>query len=64
MADKILDFFYPDLHDLMRTAQSRVTGQDAYSPVSKPLETLVHLQDADVEAASVAAAQALRASHA
>jgi 2-oxoisovalerate dehydrogenase E1 component len=49
MGSHILDYLYPDLHDLLRTAPRRVTGLDAYSPVSKPLEAFVHVQDADIE---------------
>lgn len=56
MGARILDYLYPDLHALLQTAPLRVTGQDAYSPVSKPLEDHVHIQDADIEAAIVAAA--------
>ena len=61
MGSKILDYLYPDLHALLHTAPLRVTGQDAYSPVSKPLEAFVHIQDADIEAAIVAAADGARA---
>ncbi len=57
MGARILDYLQPNLHSLLRTAPLRVTGQDVYSPVSKPLETVVHLQDADIEAAIVAAAE-------
>jgi 2-oxoisovalerate dehydrogenase E1 component len=56
MGARILDYLYPDLHGLLRTAPLRVTGQDSYSPVSKPLETAVLIQDSDIEAAIVAAA--------
>ncbi len=56
MGNQILDYLYPDLHALLRTAPLRVTAQDAYSPVSKPLEAFVNIQDADIEAAIVAAA--------
>ena len=62
MGNQILDYLYPELHALLRTAPLRVTGQDVYSPVSKPLEAAVHLQDADIEAAIVAAAEGARAS--
>jgi 2-oxoisovalerate dehydrogenase E1 component len=62
MGGRILDYLYPDLHDLLRTAPLRVTGQDAYSPVSKPLEAFVHLQDTDIAAALVAAARASQVS--
>ena len=64
MGHRILDYLYPELHDLLRTAPRRVTGQDVYSPVSRPLESFVHVQDADIEAAIVAAAQASRPSEA
>ena len=56
MGARILDYLQPDLHPLLRGAPLRVTGQDAYSPVSKPLEAFVHLQDADIEAAIITAA--------
>ena len=64
MGHRILDYLYPELHDLLRTAPQRVTGQDVYSPVSRPLESFVHIQDADIEAAIVAAAEASRPSEA
>ncbi len=57
MGAKVLDYLYPDVHALLRTAPLRVTGQDAYSPVSKPLETSVHIQDADIEATIMAAVE-------
>jgi pyruvate/2-oxoglutarate/acetoin dehydrogenase E1 component len=57
MGGHILDYLYPDLHALLRAAPLRVTGQDAYSPVSKPLEAYVHIQDADIVAAITAAAR-------
>ena len=56
MGPRILDYLQPDLHALLRTAPLRVTGLDAYSPVSRPLEAFVHIQDADIEAAITAAA--------
>lgn len=56
MGARILDYLQPDLHALLRTAPLRVTGLDAYSPVSKPLETFVHIQDDDIRAAIVSAA--------
>ena len=51
MGARILDYLQPNLHALLRTAPLRVSGLDAYSPVSKPLETFVHIQDADIRAA-------------
>ena len=56
MGPRILDYLQPDLHRLLRVAPLRVTGLDAYSPVSKPLETFVHIQDHDIRAALVSAA--------
>jgi pyruvate/2-oxoglutarate/acetoin dehydrogenase E1 component len=56
MGARILDYLQPDLHALLRTAPLRVTGLDAYSPVSRPLEAYVHIQDDDVRAAIIAAA--------
>jgi 2-oxoisovalerate dehydrogenase E1 component len=56
MGARILDYLGPDLHPLLRTAPRRVTGLDAYSPVSKPLEAYVHIQDDDIRAAVIAAA--------
>ena len=56
MGPRILDYLQPDLHASLRTAPLRVTGLDAYSPVSKPLEAYVHIQDHDIRAAIVAAA--------
>jgi 2-oxoisovalerate dehydrogenase E1 component len=56
MGARILDYLQPDLHALLRTAPLRVTGLDAYSPVSRPLETYVHIQDGDIRAAIIAAA--------
>ena len=53
---RILDYRQPDLHGLLRTAPLRVTGQDAYQPVSKPLEAFVHIQDDDIRVAIIAAA--------
>jgi 2-oxoisovalerate dehydrogenase E1 component len=58
MGNQILDYLFPEAFELLRTAPLRVTGQDAYSPVSRPLETYVHLQDADIETALVTAATA------
>jgi hypothetical protein len=57
MGPRILDYLQPDLHRLLRVAPLRVTGLDAYSPVSKPLEAFVHIQDDDIRAALVAAAR-------
>jgi 2-oxoisovalerate dehydrogenase E1 component len=56
MGARILDYLGPDLFSRLRTAPLRVTGLDAYSPVSKPLETFVHIQDSDIEAAILTAA--------
>jgi 2-oxoisovalerate dehydrogenase E1 component len=61
MGSQILDYILPEAFELLRTAPLRVTGQDAYSPVSKPLETHVHVQDADIESALVTAARAAAA---
>ena len=61
MGNQILDYLFPEAFELLRTAPLRVTGQDAYSPVSRPLETYVHLQDADIETALVTAATAAAA---
>jgi 2-oxoisovalerate dehydrogenase E1 component len=56
MGPRILDYLQPNLHALLRTAPLRVSGLDAYSPVSKPLETFVHIQDDDIRAAIMSAA--------
>ncbi len=56
MGIHILDYLFPEAFELLRTAPLRVTGQDAYSPVSRPLETAVHLQDSEIEEALVTAA--------
>ncbi len=61
MGNQILDYLFPEAFELLRTAPLRVTGQDAYSPVSRPLETYVHLQDDDIEIALVTAATAAAA---
>ena len=58
MGAAILDHLMPDLFGLLRTAPLRVTGDDVFSPVSRPLERHVHIRDADIEAAIVAAARA------
>ena len=60
MGSQILDYLFPDLHRLLRTAPLRVTGEDVYSPVSKPLETFVHLRDESIDQAIVSAARAAR----
>jgi 2-oxoisovalerate dehydrogenase E1 component len=60
MGGQIIDYLLPDLFPLLRTAPLRVTGEDVYSPVSKPLETYVHLRDENIEQAIVAAAGAGR----
>ncbi len=60
MGALILDYLAPDLHDLVRGAPGRVTGEDVYLPVSKPLETHALLRDDDIEAALVIAARAGR----
>ncbi len=61
MGNQILDYLFPEAFELLRTAPLRVTGQDVYSPVSRPLETHVHIQDADIETALVTAATAATA---
>jgi len=58
MGGPILDFLFPDLFERLRTAPLRVTGDDVFSPVSKPLESYVHVRDADIEAAITTAARA------
>jgi 2-oxoisovalerate dehydrogenase E1 component len=58
MGAPILDHLLPDLFGLLRTAPLRVTGDDVFSPVSRPLERHVHIRDADIGAAIVAAARA------
>jgi 2-oxoisovalerate dehydrogenase E1 component len=60
MGSQILDYLLPDLFGHLRTAPLRVTGEDVYSPVSKPLETYVHLRDENIERAIVAAVEASR----
>ena len=55
MGSQILDYLLPDLFEHLRTAPLRVTGEDVYSPVSKPLETYVHLRDEHIEQAIVRA---------
>ncbi len=60
MGSQILDYLLPDLFRHLRTAPLRVTGEDVYSPVSRPLETYVHLRDENVEQALVEAARASR----
>ena len=60
MGSQILDYLFPDLHRLLRTAPLRVTGEDVYSPVSRPLETFVHLRDESIDQAIVSAARAAR----
>jgi 2-oxoisovalerate dehydrogenase E1 component len=60
MGSAILDHLFPDLFDRVRTAPLRVTGDDVFSPVSRPLERHVHVRDADIETAIVTAARAAR----
>jgi pyruvate/2-oxoglutarate/acetoin dehydrogenase E1 component len=60
MGSQILDYLLPDLFRHLRAAPLRVTGEDVYSPVSKPLETYVHLRDENVEQAIRTAAAAAR----
>lgn len=61
MGSQILDYLLPDLFGHLRTAPIRITGEDVYSPVSKPLETFVHLRDENVEAGIRAVAAAVAA---
>jgi 2-oxoisovalerate dehydrogenase E1 component len=56
MGSLILDYLLPDVFASLRTAPLHVTGEDVYSPVSKPLEAYVHLRDEPIERAIVAAA--------
>lgn len=58
MGSHILDYLLPDVFTLLRAAPLRVTGEDVYSPVSKPLETFVLLRDENIDKAIVAAARA------
>jgi len=58
MGGQIIDYLLPDLFGYLRGSPLRVTGEDVYSPVSKPLETYVHLRDDNIEQAIVAAARA------
>jgi 2-oxoisovalerate dehydrogenase E1 component len=58
MGGLILDYLMPDLFSRLRAAPLRVTGEDVFSPVSRPLETFVHLRDENIEQAIVAAAKA------
>ena len=60
MGALILDYLLPDLFDGLRAAPLRVTGADVYSPVSKPLEPMVHLRDEPIVDAIVCAARAAR----
>jgi 2-oxoisovalerate dehydrogenase E1 component len=60
MGSQILDYLLPDVFGHLRGAPLRVTGEDVYSPVSKPLETYVHLRDENVEEAIRTAAAAAR----
>jgi len=57
MGARILDYLGPALFSRLRTAPLRVTGLDASSPVSKPLETFVHVQDTDIAANILTAAR-------
>lgn len=58
MGGHILDYLMPDLFSRLRAAPLRVTGEDVFSPVSKPIETFVHLRDDNIEQAIVATAGA------
>ena len=58
MGAGIVDHLLPDLFSLLRTAPLRVTGDDVFSPVSRPLERHVHVRDADIQAAITTAARA------
>ncbi len=58
MGAGIVDHLLPDLFPLLRTAPLRVTGDDVFSPVSRPLERHVHVRDADIGAAITTAARA------
>ena len=60
MGSAVLDHLFPDLFERLRTAPLRVTGDDVFSPVSKPLESHVHVRDADIETAITTAALAAR----
>lgn len=60
MGSHILDHLLPDLFQHLRTAPLHVTGEDVYSPVSRPLETFVHLRDENVERAILAATESRR----
>ena len=60
MGQSIVDLLLPDLFGSLRTAPLRVTGDDVFSPVSKPLELHVHVRDADIETAIISAARAAR----
>ena len=58
MGGLIIDYVMPDLFSCLRAAPLRVTGEDVFSPVSKPIETFVHLRDENIEQAINAAARA------
>ena len=60
MGSQILDYLLPDLFGHLHAAPLRVTGEDVYSPVSKPLETYVHLRDENIDQAIRTAASAAR----
>ncbi len=56
MGSFLLDALLPDLHGLTRVAPVRVTGADAFAPVSRPLEQSVLLRDREIEGAIVSLA--------
>jgi 2-oxoisovalerate dehydrogenase E1 component len=60
MGAMILDYLSPDLYEALQDAPVRVTGEDVYLPVSKPLETQALLRDEEIAAAVVIAVQARR----
>ncbi len=60
MGAMILDDLLSDLYGSLRTAPSRVTGADVYTPVSRPLEAAVNLRDEPIVEAIVRAARAAR----
>jgi 2-oxoisovalerate dehydrogenase E1 component len=60
LGSQIIDYLLPDLFPLLRTAPIRVTGEDVYPPVSRPLEASVLLQDDHIEEAILAAVHAAR----
>ena len=58
VGSNVLDYLLPDLFPLLRCSPVRATGEDVYTPVSKPLETYALLRDESVERAIVGAAGA------